>query len=327
MVVGRSSLSVLAPAFGLALLAACSKSTSAPSSQSLTDFATGVQSSDGTSNGVLSSHGSPPAATSGGPAGTVYAAGTTSSATVINGGSSLVHLHSASSFNTVFMSVIDDPLDGFFTLTLPAATTDTFVVVQLGRTIPVNTFQTVFSVSSPAGQVGTSASIANTVNTQAVTGQVQVSLNWDALADVDLHVIEPSGHEIYWADRGPSSTGGTLDLDSNAGCSIDGKNNENIRWTTAAPNGTYTVKVDLWDGCGTNSVNTVVTVNNGGQSLVFNKSFTSGQADHGSAGAGTLITTFVHSGSSLTTQDAPVAPQPLTPDVLRKLAISHATIH
>jgi hypothetical protein len=73
--------------------------------------------------------------------------------------------------------------------------------------------------------------------------------------------------------------------------------------------------------------NFVVTVNNGGSTQLFNGSFTASQADGGLAGAGRFITTFVHSGSSLTTQDAPVAPQPLTPDVLRKMAISHATIH
>ena len=307
---GRSSFRALAPAFGLALLAACSKSSSSPSSQAVTDFTTGMQSSDGTSNGVLSSHGSPPAA-SGGPALTATSSGTSSSATVINGGSSLVHLHSASSFSTVFMSVIDDPLDGFFTLTLPAATTDTFVVVELGRTIPVNTFQTVFSVRSAAGLVGTSASIANTVNTSAVTGQVQVSLSWDSLADLDLHVVEPNGNEIYYGNQGPSTTGGKQDLDANGGCSQNiGVDNENTRWTTGAPNGTYIVRVDEFEACSASGANFVVTVNNGGSSSLFSGSFTAAQADFGSAGAGRTITTFVHSGSSLTTQDAPLRRSP-----------------
>jgi hypothetical protein len=65
VIFGRSSFRVLAPAFGLALLAACSKSTSSPSSQAVTDFTTGVQATDGTA-AVLTSHASPPAA-NGGP--------------------------------------------------------------------------------------------------------------------------------------------------------------------------------------------------------------------------------------------------------------------
>src|SRR5216684_3507225 len=320
----RSSVRMLAPALGLVLLATCSKSSSSPSSQSLTDFATGLQATDGTA--ASQSRGTPPAA-NGGPQAIVTASGTTSTATVINGGSSLVHLRAGVPFNQVFMSVIDDPLDGFFTLTLPAATTDTFVVVQLGRTIPVNTFQTVFSVRTPGGQFGLSAAIANTVNTTAATGQVQVSLNWDSLADLDLHVIEPNAHEIYYGDKGPSATGGKLDLDANSGCSGNiGVNNENTRWTTGAPNGSYIVRVDEWSACNTSGSNFVVTINNGGSTLLFNGSFTPSQADTGSTGAGRTITTFVHSGSSLTTQDAPEAPQPLTPEALHKLAVSRATI-
>src|SRR6266851_9306790 len=90
----KSSVRMLAPALGLVLLATCSKSSSSPSSQSLTDFATGLQTTDGTSTATATSHGSPPAA-SGGPAATVTASGTSSSATVINGGSSLVHVRAS----------------------------------------------------------------------------------------------------------------------------------------------------------------------------------------------------------------------------------------
>ena len=61
------------------------------------------------------------------------------------------------------------------------------------------------------------------------SGPIQVSLSWVGQVDVDLHVTPPAGGDIYWGDRS-DSTGGTLDLDSNAGCSIDNVNNENIVW-------------------------------------------------------------------------------------------------
>jgi hypothetical protein len=307
---------MLAPALGLVLLAGC-KNSSSPSSQSIDNFATGMTSSDG---GVTASEsrGSAPAA-SGGPAAIVTTSGTSSSATVINGGSSLVHVRASAPFNQVFMSVIDDPLDGFFTLTLPAATTDTFVVIQFGRTIPVNTFQTVFSVKTPGGQVGASSSIANTVSSGA-TGQVQVQASWDANSDVDLHVIEPSGYELDFINLGTASpTGGLQDVDSICG---DHGNIENTRWTTGAPNGTYTVRLDYYSSCGVSASNYVVTVNNGSQTSRFTGQFT-GNGDSGGHGSGRLITTFTHSASSLTTQEAPStpsAPEPLSPAVLAKRA-------
>ena len=42
------------------------------------------------------------------------------------------------------------------------------------------------------------------------TGDVQVSLTWSAASDLDLHVVEPSGEEIYFLAP-ESVTSGTLD--------------------------------------------------------------------------------------------------------------------
>ena len=295
-------------------------SSTSPSSQAITDFVTAVQGTDGTA-AVQTLTGTPPAA-SGGPSLTATA-GSATSATVIDGGSSLVHLQATAPFTSAFVSVSDGPLNGFYTLSF-ASTTDVFIVLELGHTIPVNTFQTIFSVKTAAGLVSASASIANTVNTSAASGQVQVSVNWDALSDVDLHVIDPSNNEIYWANK--TADGGTLNLDANAACVIDNPviNTENISWPTNAPNGTYTVRVDLWSICNKPSVNYVVTANNGGSTTVKTGSFTPAQADMGGAGSGVTVLTFTHTASSLTTQSAPSAPQPLSPSALQKLAISAA---
>ena len=79
---------------------------------------------------------------------------------------------------------------------------------------------------------------------------LQVSLNFIHHIDMDLHLETPEFETIYWANR-VGSTGGELDLDSNAGCGIDGVNNENITWVNGnTPSmGTYTVRVDLWSEC------------------------------------------------------------------------------
>jgi hypothetical protein len=55
-------------------------------------------------------------------------------------------------------------------------------------------------------------------------GDPQFTLLWDSKADLDLHVVEPGGKEIYWLDtRGRH--GGELDVDNR-----DGFGPENIYW-------------------------------------------------------------------------------------------------
>jgi hypothetical protein len=84
------------------------------------------------------------------------------------------------------------------------------------------------------------------------TGDVQVTLRWASAADIDLHVTEPDGTEIWYGDTGPSSTGGQLDVDSNVGCEQEASV-ENIFWPTGqAPSGTYSIEVNGYqvENCG-----------------------------------------------------------------------------
>ncbi|PRY02284.1 DUF6777 domain-containing protein [Allonocardiopsis opalescens] len=94
------------------------------------------------------------------------------------------------------------------------------------------------------------------------TGDVQVTLQWGSSADLDLHVFEPDGTEIYFGDRGPTSTGGQLDVDSNVGCNANGSV-ENVYWPAGqAPAGDYTVEVDGFsvDGCGGGDYTLIIRV-------------------------------------------------------------------
>jgi hypothetical protein len=84
------------------------------------------------------------------------------------------------------------------------------------------------------------------------TGDVQVTLRWESNADVDLHVTEPAGTELWFGGPGPSPTGGRLDVDSNVGC-VQEASVENVFWPTGgAPAGEYTVEVNGYQvaGCG-----------------------------------------------------------------------------
>lgn len=55
-------------------------------------------------------------------------------------------------------------------------------------------------------------------------GDPQFTLIWDTGADIDLHVVEPGGSHIYWAER-RGDNGGELDVDD-----TDGLGPENIYW-------------------------------------------------------------------------------------------------
>lgn len=76
----------------------------------------------------------------------------------------------------------------------------------------------------------------------AKTGDVQISMSWDNINDIDLHVQAPSGEVIYFRNR-HSQCGGELDVDMNA--NWFGRTDEpieNIYWPLqTAPRGKYKV--------------------------------------------------------------------------------------
>ena len=129
-----------------------------------------------------------------------------------------------------------------------------------------------------------------------------------------LHVVDPAGVEIYWANRA-SPSGGQLDLDSNAACSTDGVRNENITWSVGtAPQGDYTVRVDYWSACGAAQTRYTVLIHSEGQTEIHRGTFT-GTGDSGGLGSGTTITAFARATGPLpapvlnrSTLDLPVGP-------------------
>ncbi len=108
----------------------------------------------------------------------------------------------------------------------------------------------------------------------AGSGPVTVSLFWSTTDDLDLHVINPQGQEIYYA-RERDSYGGILDVDRQVSEFVANPV-ENIYWSNP-PRGTYTVKVDLYSKRSSGSVPfTVRTVVNG-QVRTYNLSLSSGR--------------------------------------------------
>ncbi len=83
---------------------------------------------------------------------------------------------------------------------------------------------------------------------------IQINLNWDTVADLNLHVTDPNDEEIYYGEM-TSASGGELDLDSYRACPIygeTGRGNENVFWPAGgASAGEYLIEVHLWSDCET----------------------------------------------------------------------------
>jgi len=218
---------------------------------------------------------------------------------VVNGGTVNVAINADVPFDTVFMYVAaktdgvstETPgsVGGYYQVALGSPQTATTVLLTFPFTFAIGEFDLEFAVAS-GGAVGPYVGLTTRVTAVGV-GDVQVTLSWDADSDTDLHVVDPAGEEIFYAHR-RSASGGPLDLDSNAGCTIDGVRNENITWPVGrAPRGHYIVRVDYWDSCGVAQTNYTVRVNNSGSTQLVSGFFT-GLGDAGGQGSGRLITTF-----------------------------------
>ena len=103
----------------------------------------------------------------------------------------------------------------------------------------------------------------------SVSGVLIVTLTWDTESDLDLHVVDPLGNEIYhgapssvdtFKPGSSSLSAGILDADSNANCEIDGLRQEDVTWAQTPPSGHYLVRVDTASLCGAPSAHWTVHV-------------------------------------------------------------------
>lgn len=235
---------------------------------------------------------------------------------VINGGTSRVTLTAAAPFDTVYLYmggrtagiISGGPggIDGFYEVHLSRRQTTQNLVLSFAQSLALSEFDILFAVADGSGPIGPYASLQTSALTVG-TGDVQVSLSWDADSDVDVHVIDPAGEEVFYGHK-TSASGGTLDLDSNAACTLDHKRNENITWPVGrAPQGTYIVRVDYWDACGVAATNFTVRIINGTEAQIVNGTFT-GPGDGGGSRAGQTVATFVRTTGPRVTQSLAESP-------------------
>jgi hypothetical protein len=159
------------------------------------------------------------------------------------------------------------------------------------------------------GRVGPATTVTLHPDDLATSAELLVRLRWDSDADLDLHVVDPSGVEIWAgninsyvapppgapaADAGAWLSSGILDFDSNASCVIDGRREENVSWSGPPPSGRYTVRVATASLCSAASARYEVEAWLHGRSIAraTGISLPSESRDGAQRGDGTLATQF-----------------------------------
>jgi len=125
------------------------------------------------------------------------------------------------------------------------------------------------------GQIGPAQQFSLNVAPPVPSGALVVTLEWDTESDMDLHVVVPNPNDPstpieIWSKtptglppRVPGTppptpadlaaaiaAAGHLDFDSNAGCVIDGRRQENVIFLAPPPSGDYIVRIDAFSLCG-----------------------------------------------------------------------------
>jgi hypothetical protein len=218
---------------------------------SITTVVTGVTTANGALSAVLVPGDRPPSD----PAGPTLAV--TGVPTAINGGSLRANLSSPTPFSRAIVTLSNH--DDYYQIDLGAPVNSVDLVITISQDAPQASLALSYGAAPATGPFGDL--LSQTINMIRVgAGDVQVSVAWDAPTDVDLHVFDPDSEEIYFANT-TSASGGTLDLDSNAACSIDNINNENITWPIGgAPAGNYSVSLVYWSACSQPQSNYTVTI-------------------------------------------------------------------
>jgi hypothetical protein len=136
---------------------------------------------------------------------------------------------------------------------------------ELSNDLPAGPFTIDLAAADETGRIGPTYELPLIADDVPLpSGQLVIRLSWDDAADLDLHVVDPAGHEAWsgspntWTPPPPGTppdpdawmTGGILDHDANAGCAYQAAPREDVAWQMPPPPGTYTVRVDTRSMCG-----------------------------------------------------------------------------
>ena len=243
----------------LPVLAACSSdddggTTTVQPTISVGSLLTGI-SLDGVTGQVNVETGSAPTGVASGAVLT-YSGGNT----VAQGSTAQTGLTSPDAFDALIVRLGGVP--GYYSIALDSPQTVIDLLLSVAPTAPAGAVDCIYQ-GRRVGDTEFGEPITVPIEILNVgSGELQINLTWNSDADLDLHVFEPNGNEIFYGNP-TSPSGGELDLDANVGCGSVGV--ENIFWNQVPPVGTYRVAVNNFSACTQTSSEYVVTVTLPGQ--------------------------------------------------------------
>ena len=179
---------------------------------------------------------------------------------VLTGGSNIISFRASNTVSSVLIGI--DGVDGYYKINgrdLNVITANFYSLsLVMSQTLILQSIKFKIAYVDFNQQIS-NYYILNASEIKAGTGLLQINCSWQKHNDVDLHVIEPNGEEIYYGNR-TSQNKGKLDVDSNPACSLDYRESENITYESGAfvEAGNYIVKANLYSACNV-TVNTPVS--------------------------------------------------------------------
>jgi hypothetical protein len=163
-----------------------------------------------------------------------------------------------------------------------------------------------FRAVDDQGRFGRATTLPLAVELKQATAALVISLAWDSPVDLDLHVFVPApvsdatpdGLSEVWSKKpaaDPIGKDGMLDGDSNAACTIDNQDQENVVWQGTPPSGHYIVRVEAFSLCGQASAQwhaSAFTAGNASGPLGEASGVLTDASTRGAHGAGAGITAF-----------------------------------
>jgi hypothetical protein len=130
--------------------------------------------------------------------------------TVINGGSSILSFYSEEELKNIFISVKGE--NGYYTYNVAQAQQQRSaslrgatgfyyeIVLILSQSLSVDQFVLIISCETITGVISKVEESEPVSVVEVGTGKLQVSLNWDQYDDVDLHLLDPAGNHVFYAN-------------------------------------------------------------------------------------------------------------------------------
>lgn len=242
----------------VAVIAGCGEPEPlASTTGSISDLVTNVAVRDGSVPGVLQ-EGVVPVGTLG-PSASV--AGITAA---VNGGSAAMDVTGSSAYTRLLVSAVGT--EDYYSVPLPSESALENIVVSVSPNVNGSQLRLRYALEDANGVGPYFEQTLRVI--RAGVGDFQASVAWTGASDVDLHVFDPLGEHVFYGNRN-GVNGGRLDIDSNAACTIDNTNVENIFWPlNTAPAGQYRVELHYYDDCEVPRSDWVVTVLLKGQAPV-----------------------------------------------------------